>query len=254
MRQEEEIGLWQLPPIDLALSPHEVHLWRASLDQPVAMMQSLMQILSEEEQARARRFRRDSDRHHFAVGRGLLRLILGRYLAIAPQQLQFCYGAHGKPALVNAAERQNLQFNLSHSQELALYAITCDRQIGVDLEQIRALADVEQLTHRFFSAREYADFCALPLGQRLDAFFHGWTCKEAYLKAIGKGLTQLEQVEVSLIPDAPARLLSIAQDRAIAAQWSLQTLKPASNYVAALAVEGHNWTLTRWQYSAPAAI
>jgi 4'-phosphopantetheinyl transferase len=87
-----------------------------------------------------------------------------------------------------------------------------------------------------------------PSEQQL-AFFQSWTCKEAYLKATGEGLAQLQQVEVSLAPEQPYRLLNIATDAQATAHWSLQTLTPAPDYVAALAVEGHDWNLSCWQWS-----
>ncbi len=239
---------WTLPPDDLVLSGNEVHVWRASLEQPETLIQQLAQILSEDERVRADRFYFERDRNRFIVGRGLLRTILGRYLNREPQQLQFCYSPRGKPALVDTGTGSQLQFNLSHSHELALYAVTCDRQIGIDLEHMRPTSDLEKLTQRFFSPHEHSVICSLPAEQKQEAFFRGWTCKEAYLKAIGEGLAQLEQIEVSLVPGEPARLLSIAKDSQATKRWSLQTLTPDPNYKAALAVEGQDWCLRCWQW------
>ena len=252
--------LWSLPPADLVLSSNDVHVWRASLEQPTAQVQQLAQTLSEDERLRAERFYFERDRKHFIVGRGLLRTIIARYLVIEPSQLQFSYSPHGKPALAGSAG-STLQFNLSHSQGLALYAFTRDslsfgepnsmasRRIGIDVEYIRSIPNVEQLAKRFFSSREHAIICSLSPSQQQEAFFHGWTCKEAYLKATGEGLTQLGQVEVSLTPGEPRQLLSIGKDSQAAARWSLQALTPAPDYVATLAVEGHDWHLSCWQWS-----
>ncbi len=240
---------WGLPPADLELSSNDVHVWRASLKQPAAKAQQLFQTLSEDERIRADRFYFERDRKHFIVGRGLLRTILGRYLAIEPKQLQFCYNHRGKPTVDVTETNSTLQFNLSHSHELVLYAVTCDRLIGIDLEYMRPTSDVEKLAERFFSPHEYAVIRSLPPSQKQEAFFNGWTCKEAYLKAIGEGLAQLEQVEVSLVPGEPAKLLNVNQDSQAAARWSLQSLTPASDYVAALAVEGHDWHLSCWQWT-----
>lgn len=240
---------WNIPPADLVLSSHDVHVWRASLEQSATQVQQLAQILSEDERVRAERFYFERDRKHFTVARGVLRTILGRYLNIEPKQLKFSYGFRGKPALDNTQADSRLQFNLSHSHGLALYAVTRDRQIGIDLEQIRPTSDLEKLAKRFFSSREHAEICSLAPNQKQEAFFNAWTRKEAYLKATGEGLAQLEQIEVSLVPGEPAALLNIQQDSQAAARWSLQSLIPATGYVAALAAEGHDWHLTCWQWA-----
>lgn len=239
--------LWQPAPKDLVLSSNDVHVWRASLEQPEALIRQLAQILSEDERIRADRFYFERDRQHFIVGRGLLRTILGRYLSFEPTQLQFYYSSRGKPALANKDDNATIEFNLSHSHGLVLYSVTRDRKIGIDVEQIRPTSDVEKLAERFFSPREYATIRSLPPSQKQEAFFHAWTCKEAYLKAIGEGLVGLEQVEVSLVPGEPVRLLSIGEDSPASSRWSVQVLTPAPDYIAALAVEGQGWTLTCWE-------
>lgn len=239
--------LWHPPPTDLTLSSNDVHVWRADLDLPTWQIERLAQTFSADEHLRADKFYFERDRRHFIAGRGLLRVILGRYLDLEPTQLQFSYGARGKPALAIGTGRK-LCFNLSHSNGLVLYAVTRDRDLGIDLEHIRPLPEAEQLARRFFSAREYAVISSLPFDQKQEAFFKGWTRKEAYLKASGDGLAQpLERVEVSLAPSEPAKLYSIKGDASAAARWFLQDLTPALGYVAALAVEGHRWRLTCWQ-------
>lgn len=241
---------WVQPPVDVVLLSHDVHVWRASLEQPTEQVQKLAETLSEDERIRAERFYFERDRKRFIVGRGLLRNILARYTNLAPNQLQFSYGSRGKPALVATGDYSTLQFNLSHSEGLALYAIAHHRQLGIDLEYIRPISNIEQLAKRFFCPREYELIRSLPPTQQQQAFFHGWTCKEAYLKATGQGLTELQQVEVSLAIGEPAKLLSIAEDSQSAANWSLQSLNVAPGYMGALAVEGHDWRLSCWQWLA----
>jgi 4'-phosphopantetheinyl transferase len=242
-------GTWSFPPAELALLSNDVHVWCVSLDQPASSLQQLAQTLSEDERTRAERFYFEQDRKRFIVGRGLLRTLLGRYLDIEPDRLQFCYGSRGKPVLAETINGGTLCFNLSHSQGLALYAFTYNRQIGIDLECVRPMPEAEQIVKRFFSTREHSAFCALPSSQKHEAFFHCWTRKEAYLKATGDGLAQsLDQIEVSLTPGEPAKLLSIKGDPHQASRWSLQELKPASGYVAALALEGSGGRLACWQW------
>lgn len=221
------------------------------MDQPAAEVQQLTQTLSSDERSRAERFHFERDRRHFIVGRGLLRTILGRYLGLRSSQLQFCYGPRGKPALAETVSesKAKLYFNLAHAAGLALYAVTNDREIGVDLEQIHPIADMDQIAERFFSAQESAALRALPPEQRQEAFFNCWTRKEAYLKASGEGLAQpLDQFSVSLGPGEPAKLVSIAGDFQEASRWFIQAFSPANGYVAAVAVQGQDWRLKYWDF------
>lgn len=246
-------GQWKEPPADLVILSDEVHVWRASLDQPAACVQRLAQTLSADERWRAERFHFERDRLHFIVGRGLLRTILGRYLGLEPNRLRFCYSVYGKPAL-DPKGFQNPSglasyFNLAHSHGLALYAVTCAQEIGVDLEHIRPIAEADQIAGQFFSARERAVFHALPTSQKQKGFFDCWTRKEAYLKANGCGLDwPLDKVEVSLAPGEQARLLSVTGDPQKASRWFIQALTPAPGYVAAVAVEGHGWQFKYWDF------
>ncbi len=234
---------WHSPPSNLVLSKDVVHIWRADLNLPESVIKSLAKTLVPDEHNRADRFYFERDRKHFIAGRGILRSILGRYLNLEPAQLEFSYGSRGKPALANLGMGETLSFNLSHSHELALYAIAHTALVGIDLEHIRPMDKVEQLVKRFFSAREYAVICSLPDEQKQEAFFRAWTCKEAYLKAIGDGLPGLDGVEVSLTPEEPAALLSIQGNEEAASGWSVYQLIPASGYMAALAIEGRSWNL-----------
>ena len=240
--------LWNSPPAELALSSDAVHVWRASLNASPSKVQQLAQILSPDEQTRAERFYFEQHRKRFIVGRGLLRNILSYYLKIEPIAIQFTYSPYGKPALASGSNIGKLEFNVSHSQDLALYAVTRDRQIGIDLELIRPGCDSGQIVERFFSAQEKATFQTLPADQKQAAFFNAWTRKEAYLKACGDGLNRpLNQVEVSMIPGEPATLIQIEGSFA-ANHWCLQSLTPAPDYAAAIVVEGHDWRLNCWQY------
>lgn len=186
------------------------------------------------------------------VGRGVLRDILGRYLQIKPSQVQFRYGQYGKPALVEAAETSTrLEFNLSHSGPLALYAVTPTQPVGIDLEAIRPLTDMEEIAHRFFAPSEYKTLLALPDEQRLLAFFNGWTRKEAYIKALGTGLSHpLHTFKVSLVPGQPASLLDVEGDPQATGRWSVLAFTPAAGYVAALSIaqQGVQTHYYQWEF------
>lgn len=240
---------WRPPPTEVPLSIEQAHVWRASLDLPDSSVQSLRRTLAQDEIARAERFRFERHRRAFIVARGRLRAILGRYLGVAPDELRFCYNAYGKPSLVARGDEVPLRFNLSHSGGLALYAVTGGREVGIDLEQIRAVRELEGMIKCTFSARERAALLALPADRRTEAFFACWTRKEAYVKAKGQGLSvALDQFDVPVRPDESARLLRTHADPQEAGRWRLQDLAPGLGYVAALAVEGHDWQLACWDW------
>ncbi|MGD2180692.1 4'-phosphopantetheinyl transferase family protein [Lusitaniella coriacea] len=196
----------------------EIHIWQADLNRAIASLNSLNALLSDDEQARADRFHFERHRQYFIAGRGLLRAILGLYLKTDPAQLQFTYLSHGKPALKTPQTDPPVEFNLSHSERMALYAITQGRILGIDLEYLRPIPKVEQLAQRFFSPRESAILNALPPQQQQFAFFQAWTCKEAFLKATGQGLGGLSEVEVSLIPGEPPAFVTLPESLE---DWSL---------------------------------
>jgi 4'-phosphopantetheinyl transferase len=235
---------WDLLPGRPAWPVGEVHIWRTALDWPAKAIASLTNSLSPDEQQRMHRFRLERDRTRFLVGRGLLRMLLGRYLDMAPDQLHFGYTPYGKPHLMAGVGQLPLQFNVSHSGELLLIAVAAGRSLGIDVEQIRADIEVEQMAAHFFSPNEQRALAKLSGAAQIDAFFACWTRKEAYIKARGEGLSlPLDQFDVSILPGEEARLLSTRPDPADAGRWSLTELDVAEGYKSALAVEGFGWTL-----------
>lgn len=241
---------WLAAPAHLFLALNDVHVWRASLDIPHMEVERLQQTLAPDEEKRARSFYFEKDRRHFIVARGLLRTILGRYLNIEPSALLFRYNTYGKPELVLLPGKLQVSFNVSHTHGLVLYAVTLQRRIGVDIEHLDAKVGGEDIVEHFFSQREIATFRALSPAQQREAFFRAWTRKEAYIKARGEGLSlPLDQFGVSLAPGEPAALLENQDDPEEVIRWSLQDLLPGAGYLAALAVEGHDWQLTCWQWS-----
>lgn len=235
---------WGSPPLRPVLGKHQVHLWLTWVDRAIAHVPQLRQILSTDEQARADRFYFERDRQRFTISRARLRQILSHYLNVPAEQLQFCYGTYGKPSLAGSLANTGLQFNLAHSGEAVLCGVTCDRQIGVDVEQIRPLSRVQQLAERCLSIEEQNCLTASSCPE--ETFLAYWTCKEAYLKAIGSGLTQpMEQIEFALTP--AVQLLKVLGSSDSANLWSFQLLDFSPDYKAALAVEGKDYQLMCWQ-------
>jgi len=214
---------WQPAQTPAPLRPGGVHLWRA----PLTPTPELGATLSPGEWIRAERFHFARDRERFIAGRGLLRTVLAEYLDMDPRDLRFQTGAHGKPALENSGSA--LRFNLSHSDDLMLLAVTHAREIGVDLEFMRHDVPFESLADHYFDPEDAWDLRLLPTAQRAWKFYDVWTCTEARLKAHGVGLANGFQV--------------VEPDR-----WSLLKLTPSAGYAAALAVEGGDFQLDCWSW------
>ena len=210
-----------------------VHVWPVSLYGEDSVVERFQGFLAGDEMDRAERFRFAHLRRSFILARGVLRILLGRYLNAAPGDIEFSYGSKGKPAL---RTDHRLRFNASHSGDVALFAFTMDCEIGVDVEAIRPMPDIEHVAKRFFCAEETEELMALPPDQREQGFFLCWTRKEAYIKATGDGLsTPLDAFRVTLLPGAAAGMIHLERDLIAAQAWTLHDLSPAPGYAAALA-------------------
>lgn len=240
----DESSKWLEPPSALTLRNGKVHVWRIGLEQQDDLLERFRGTLEPEELDRASRFRFERLQRHFVVSRGFLRNVLARYMEVRPQDLRFVYNDYGKPSL---AGQQSLRFNMSHSHEVALVAVACDAALGVDVEYIRADFASEEIAKRFFSRREVETLTSLPREEIVAAFFRCWTRKEAYIKAIGKGLSQqLDRFDVTLAPYEPAALLQA--DAEDTSSWSLSDIDVGSDYASALAVEGTPSVISYWKY------
>ena len=214
------------------MPPGAVHIWQIGLEQPAALLKQLEQLLSSDEQARAAHYHFERDRRRFIVARAILRSLLASYTNRLATQIRFSYSRSGKPALAEGSGA-HLSFNLAHSEEVALYAFALEHEIGVDVEQVRALDDALQIAQHYFSPRERALLAALSGPERYQAFFSYWTRKEAYLKACGEGLALLNtQLDVLGPAGQPVRLA----DRSGAADWFVYDLNVASGYRGALSL------------------
>ncbi|MEG4074515.1 4'-phosphopantetheinyl transferase superfamily protein [Microcoleus sp. Pol14C2] len=241
---------WNSPPQDLTLDLGEIHVWRVSLAQTESCLQSLQETLSPDERTKANGFHFPKGRSQFIVSRGALRAILSGYLNINPHILRFDYNPYGKPSLIAAQGGNTLSFNLSHSGNMALIAITKNRDIGVDIESINPNFPGLEIAEKFFSPLENSVLRSLPEHFQPKAFFTCWTRKEAYIKAVGKGLSiPLNQFDVTLAPGEPPALLNVEDNPEEASRWSLRELIPSSDMVAAVAVAGDCSKLYCWQWT-----
>jgi 4'-phosphopantetheinyl transferase len=231
--------LWPALPGAARLEEGEVRLFSAWLDETEARRERLGALLSQDERARAGRFRFALHRDRFVAARGLLREILGVLLGEHPSRLAFEYGPRGKPSLAAPFAAEGIRFNLAHADRLAVYAVARNREVGVDVEAVRPLPDAERIAGRFFSCREQAALLSVAAAEREPAFFACWTRKEAFLKATGDGLWRpLDSFDVSFLPSLPARVEGVEGDPSEAGRWSLAELRPAAGYVGAVAFAG----------------
>ncbi|GAB4550424.1 MAG: 4'-phosphopantetheinyl transferase superfamily protein [Pleurocapsa sp.] len=230
--------IWCEPPHELILSEDGVHIWRANLALPTVEIARLTSFLSSDEIARANKFKFEIHKTRFIAARGILRELLANYLQINPLSLEFSYSDRGKPYLASSISSRSLQFNLSHSQDYALYGFTRYRPIGVDLEYLREMRDVVKIAERFFSSQEFELIASLSNEEQQTTFFKLWTAKEAYLKATGEGLSgSLDKIAISLTPESRLSLLSVKGDGQAAANWLMTSFIPTTDYVAAVAIE-----------------
>jgi len=234
---------WAIPSSDLSLSENQVHAWRVFLNAPLGVRNRLERILGEDERIRASRFYFESDQHRWIIARGALRMLISRYLHLQPEKLLFASNEYGKLALAPFHERK-LEFNLSHSRDIALYVLTVERQVRVDVEYMRDDIAYDELAKVSFSPNERTILRSLPQAAKREAFFNCWTRKEAYIKARGLGLSlPLHLFDVSIRPSEPVALLASREDPCEVSRWTLLNLYPGMGYAAALAVEGTGWQL-----------
>ncbi|HEY3789501.1 MAG TPA: 4'-phosphopantetheinyl transferase superfamily protein, partial [Urbifossiella sp.] len=185
-----------------APAAEEVHVFVAHPGRLPFCLEELAEMLTPDERDRAARYRAGTVREQFIAGRGLLRRMLAGYLGTTPHAVPITYILNGKPVLVDSP----LHFNVTHTNGLALIAIA-PRRIGVDVERTRTIPDVDGLVGRFFSAAEQAAYRQVPIERRQAAFFRGWVCKEAVIKAAGASVQYLDGFDVELDPSqAPAVL------------------------------------------------
>jgi 4'-phosphopantetheinyl transferase len=209
------------------------------LNQPEELVDTLAGALSAAELARARRYYFDRDRRRFVVARGELRRILACELGVGAQAIKFAYGPYGKPSLAPPFDASGLRFNLAHSDELAVVALCRHGEVGVDVEAVRALHDEAELVRSCFSQREQEEYRSVDAASRTAAFFSGWTRKEAFIKGLGKGLSQpLDSFDVSLAPQTPPQIRRVENLRGEECGWCLASFTPAPGFVAAVVTRG----------------
>lgn len=249
LEQYDSATTWfEAPRAVSPLAPGVVDVWRLDLALPESVLTDLKRLLSEDERQRYERFRVPAPRQQFLAARAALRLLLASYTNQEPEALVFATGPQGKPYLLHPTT--TLRFNLSHSHQMALLALSIDFEVGVDVERIQPERDLQGLARRYFTVGEQCALANRTEENFLRGFYDCWTRKEAYLKALGTGLTVApDQVEVEVSPGAARALLASYHEPAHASDWHLRDLPlNADGYAAALAVAGEPRAVRFWRW------
>ena len=216
--------------------PHEIVVFRLDME-PEAVRVSAA-LLSDAERQRASRFAFDHDCRRFIAARAQLRRLLAARLEVRPESVELVYGPRGKPALSRRFADSDLRFNVSHCEDVAVYAFALGREIGIDVEAIGVIRDADDIAARFFSSCEYEAYCALDRCDRPLGFFSCWTRKEAFIKALGEGIYYpLDRFDVSLTPGEPANILRVESTPGEDCEWTLHSFVPEPGFIGAVVVQ-----------------
>jgi len=240
---------WKSIPDELYLNENEVHIFYTQINSAKENVPVLKTFLSGEEKRKVSGYIFEKDRITRIISRGVLRSILSRYLTIKPEDIVILSDEYGKPFLDKKINRQEIRFNLSHSGDFIIYAVTSGKNIGIDVEEITETGSIEDIIEHDFSNHEKTLFGSMPAELKTRAFFSCWTRKEAYIKALGSGLSYpLKKFSVSIDPDEKAVLLYDENEKA--SNWSLREICITREYAAAVAVEGNeiNYDFFRWTF------
>ena len=238
---------WATSTKEAFLLNHTVNIWKIDYSTFSGEEETGIQILNTQEQIRAQKFHFQTDRKRFRVTRALLKIILSQITGKNPADITFSYNQHGKPYL---EDNLNINFNVSHSGNTGLIAISDLGPLGTDVEKYRNRIDTDKMARRFFSEQEQEAFLKIADRQKLQGFFYGWTRKEALIKALGLGLAMpLKSFDVTLTPGQPARLLDIRHKDEQARDWTIKDIHLAGEYAAAFAVKAKDFNYNFWSPS-----
>ncbi|MBD0336528.1 MAG: 4'-phosphopantetheinyl transferase superfamily protein [Cyanobacteria bacterium Co-bin13] len=230
-----------------ALTAGTLHIWHLHLQGLEPYLEAWASCLSAEERDRMNRFVFERDRIRYGLSRGGLRQLLSQYVNCEPAKLEFEYETRGKPHLCLNGQRAELQFNLSHSGDWVVYGVSCDRAVGIDVEQVRPLRDLQQMAQRCLTAEEQRAFEQLPSAVAQAQFFEYWTGKEAFLKATGQGLTRsMSDVRADLLA---GKILPQAGTTGSGQFWHLHLWQPEPSYVGAIVYSGDQCQCRHLSYS-----
>ncbi len=238
---------WEKTSPELEFSEDFIDIWLINLAEEENDIFNHQRYLSVEEKTRASRYLSGKKSREFMITRSSLRNIIGYVLNEDPRQLGFAYTSSGMPLLDLNWSHTDITFNVSHSHDLAIIAVSIKNIIGIDVEMVRKDIEYEKLSKRFFSELEHQQIMGFDETSRLEAFFSTWTRKEALVKATGTGIAYgLNKFDVSVDPDQPAELLDNRWEDGCQPRWSLLNIETWPDYKACLAVAGKEMPTIRY--------
>ena len=222
--------------VDLRIESSDVHIWQMQHDVFVKEKHKFSALLSDEEYKKAKSFQFEEDKTRYIICHGFLRILLAGYLKIKPDILKFCYGKFGKP-YINNVGAENINFNISYSNNLLLVVISCENKVGIDVEYMREINEMDQIVEAFFTDNEKMFFREVPEDEKISIFFRLWTRKEAFLKGLGTGILKpLDEIEV-VSSGKTKFVLGLGTEIIKIGSWYIKDLKVKKGYSAALALE-----------------
>jgi 4'-phosphopantetheinyl transferase len=225
------------PIVSIESLTSELHVWTLPIVEDPAALLSYSAVLAPDERERAKRFHFVEHQAAFIANRGRLRILLAWYLCSPPAELVFSYGTQGKPSIVSRISN-GLEFNLSHTDGMAIVAVCRNRKVGIDIEKLRPFSDALEIARQQFAKAEYEDLSAVSNEERLHAFYRCWTAKEAFLKGLGDGLERpLDSFQISS-PVSPLRLDACEWDHNLCRLWQFRSLAIGNEYLSTLAFQG----------------
>lgn len=237
---------WNFPYSKIYLNKNEVHIWRAKYSFTSKQIKNFLTLLSDDENKKAFNFYFQSDRNNYIASRAILRLILSRYIHTHPKVINFYYNYYGKPFILDA----NISFNISHSNELAVFAFSINSMVGIDVEYIHDGFNEMEIAEKFFSLSEINELKSVPQNQRKEAFFNCWTSKEAYIKAKGLSIsTPLDSFDVSLLPWEPVKILIRGDNNDEENNWYLQRINIGKGYSSSIALQKRPSSFKLWEWN-----
>jgi 4'-phosphopantetheinyl transferase len=240
--------MWDKSPTELQLDNTFVDVWRSRIDLSDAKINEYLGILSDDELKRAEQFTFPNKKDEYVVTRGLLRRALSLVLKQDPASFSFSYSESKKPYLTTEVDSQSLAFNVSHSHGQALVAISLNRKLGIDIEKIRPEVEYEKLAARFFSKAEHKALMQCAQAERVAAFFATWTRKEAFVKAVGKGIAfGLSEFDVNVDASEPPRMLHTRWDANDVKNWHMASIESVNSHMATVVADGRTFQLRLWE-------
>lgn len=229
------------------LNAGEAHIWFLQTDKYLRYVSSFKNVLSSDEMTRAEDFHFERDKNNFIITRAVLRFILSEYLKVNAEDVSFEYEEKGKPSVLSEINSLKINFNLSHSKGVALYAFALDVRLGVDVEYKRSLSSLNDMAKKTLTEREFEEYSLMPISKKAECFFKFWTHKEAFVKATGEGVfAAMDLVEFTFNKENELNISYVRGSKEEASRWISFGIDCGAEYEGALLLPNDKWKIKRF--------